>query len=373
MFDFTLKDDSENTLQKCGVYKITCTTNGKFYIGSTSQSFRIRFTGHRKDLRSDNHHSKYFQNCYNKYTEASFKLEVLEVMYKTVDNFKTLLLDREQFHMDENLPELNMYPSARSCLGFKRDDDFCNKIRDAAISRFTSNTGESNIYWYNDRFIVDVRHKRVGSFTNLEEAVKARDHYLNTKETYKKPSKSNQRNITSQDSGWTVLVKGKYVGFYQELADAIQARDEFIALPPELQIAKKRNPSNTGHTNIQYRKSRDCYRVLFGDIEVCGSCKTLEEAIQIKERYLATGEKPPSKMSGTGYDYVIKTANGRYAFRYKKKQFGTHSTLEEAVAARDHYFVTQNESVDCGSNSATTSTTGSSTNNPKSSSDTQSS
>jgi group I intron endonuclease len=228
LFDFTLKDDPESTLLKCGIYKITCTTNGKFYIGSTSQSFRIRFTGHRKDLRSESHHSKYFQNCYNKYTEASFKLEVLEVMDKTVDDFKTILLDREQFHMDENLPELNMYPSARSPLGFKRDDDFCNKIRDAAISRFTSNTGESNIYWYNNRFIVDVRHKRVGSFTSLEEAVVARNHYINTKETFIKPTLSKEPYITSQDTGWKVLVKGVYVGYYKDLTTAIQKRDLYL-------------------------------------------------------------------------------------------------------------------------------------------------
>lgn len=228
MFDFTLKDDSESTLLKCGIYKITCTTNSKFYIGSTSQSFRTRFTEHRKSARANKHHSKYFQNCYNKYSESSFKLEVLEVLDKAVDDFKTVLLDREQFHIDQSIPELNMFPVARNCLGFKRDDDFCNKIREAAISRMTSNTGESNIYWYNDRFIVDVRHKRVGSFTDLGEAVKARDHYIATKETYKKPTKSNQKNITWQDCGWKVEVKKVYVGFYKDLDLAIQKRDLYI-------------------------------------------------------------------------------------------------------------------------------------------------
>lgn len=228
MFDFTLKDDPKYTLRKCGIYKIICTANGKFYIGSTSQTFRTRLTKHYKDLQAGRHHSRYLQNCYNKHGEASFQLEVLEILDKTVDNFKAIILGREQFHMDENTPELNMYPSAISCLGFKRDDDFCNKIREAAISRMTSNTGESNIYWYNNRFIVDVRHKRVGSFTDLEEAVIARDHYINTKETFIKPTKSKEPYITWQDCGWKVLVKGVYVGFYKDLATAIQKRDLYL-------------------------------------------------------------------------------------------------------------------------------------------------
>ena len=89
--------------------------------------------------------------------------------------------------------------------------------------------------------------------------------------------------------------------------------------------------------------------------------------------YLETGAKDvPDKntewkvkplLQPTQYSVIIRGVTLGHCF----------PSYEAAVEARDAYIKAQNESADCGSNSSTTSTTGSSTYNPKSSSDTQSS
>ena len=62
---------------KCGVYKITCLSNGKFYIGSSKNIFK-RWDNHRWSLRHNKHNNKYLQNAWNKYGENDFIFEILE-------------------------------------------------------------------------------------------------------------------------------------------------------------------------------------------------------------------------------------------------------------------------------------------------------
>lgn len=62
-----------------GIYKIKNRANGKFYIGSTN-SFSLRWSTHRGQLRSGNHTNKHLQSAWNKYGENNFEFEVLEVI-----------------------------------------------------------------------------------------------------------------------------------------------------------------------------------------------------------------------------------------------------------------------------------------------------
>lgn len=77
------------------IYRITCTANGKFYIGSTMNKAQ-RWARHRKELRAGVHVNKNMQASWNKYGEASFVFEVLE----EVENV-ALLLVAEQRYLDE--------------------------------------------------------------------------------------------------------------------------------------------------------------------------------------------------------------------------------------------------------------------------------
>lgn len=61
------------------IYRITCTANQKFYIGSTVNKNQ-RWARHRKDLRLGTHPNKNLQASWSKYGEAAFVFEVLEVL-----------------------------------------------------------------------------------------------------------------------------------------------------------------------------------------------------------------------------------------------------------------------------------------------------
>lgn len=80
-----------------GVYVITCTVNGKIYIGSSSNC-KHRWERHKRDLRGSRHHSVYLQRAWNCHGEQSFIFTVLEECDKTV------LFEREQYWLDTLQP-----------------------------------------------------------------------------------------------------------------------------------------------------------------------------------------------------------------------------------------------------------------------------
>jgi group I intron endonuclease len=59
------------------IYKIINTTNGKFYVGSTTNT-RERFRTHRNKLRGNKHHCPHLQAAWNKYGENAFLFRVVE-------------------------------------------------------------------------------------------------------------------------------------------------------------------------------------------------------------------------------------------------------------------------------------------------------
>jgi hypothetical protein len=72
------------------IYKITCKTNNKFYIGSATWYLK-RVDKHKWCLKNNNHPNKHLQSAYNKYGKDSFIFEIIE--YCNNDT----LIDREQY------------------------------------------------------------------------------------------------------------------------------------------------------------------------------------------------------------------------------------------------------------------------------------
>lgn len=83
--------------EECGVYRITNTANGKFYVGS-SVNMRYRQYTHLSWLRKGRHENGYLQRAFSKNGEQSFVFEVLEKCNREV------LLEREQWYLDTLSP-----------------------------------------------------------------------------------------------------------------------------------------------------------------------------------------------------------------------------------------------------------------------------
>jgi len=94
-----------------GVYRITCTTTGKFYIGSSSKVSH-RWTKHKNDLSKGRHHSEKLQRAWDKYGAGAFVFEALELTPTPAE-----ALMAEQILIDTLHPTLNVLTVAGSCLG----------------------------------------------------------------------------------------------------------------------------------------------------------------------------------------------------------------------------------------------------------------
>lgn len=97
---------------KSGIYAIEHVESGKQYIGS-ARKFVSRFSLHKMQLRSGEHHSAYLQRAWDKYGEAAFIFKVL-IQCTSAD-----LLRYEQLAIDALRPSYNMNPKAGSVTGLK--------------------------------------------------------------------------------------------------------------------------------------------------------------------------------------------------------------------------------------------------------------
>lgn len=116
--------------QQAGIYRILNQINGKFYIGS-SVRLEDRRSRHWTDLRKQRHPNLHLQRAFIAYGEAAFTFEVLEIL----SNDKLILMNREQFYMDQLQPEYNMAPKAYSCLGVTRSKETRLKMSQSASGR----------------------------------------------------------------------------------------------------------------------------------------------------------------------------------------------------------------------------------------------
>jgi group I intron endonuclease len=82
-------------LQSTGIYKIENLKNGKYYIGSTSETFCRRFSYHISALRRGSHKNAHLQNAFNKYNEDNFQFLILERC------LPEKCLEREQVYLDK--------------------------------------------------------------------------------------------------------------------------------------------------------------------------------------------------------------------------------------------------------------------------------
>jgi group I intron endonuclease len=133
--------DSKNKI--CGIYKILCTANNEFYIGSSKDIlYRLKIhaslLSKNKYINTKRKHGckSYMQNAYNKYGAESFKYFVLE---QCVEN---ILLTREQYYLTNLQPKFNSSHKAGRPPLFSEltNEQQQRKIKNNFISRTKNNT-----------------------------------------------------------------------------------------------------------------------------------------------------------------------------------------------------------------------------------------
>lgn len=116
-----------------GIYRIVCTKNGRYYIGSSS-NINKRWATHKKQLSDNVHPNVFMQRAWNKYGETSFRIEILE----HVSN--DMLLSVEQNYLSEHVGSQNCMNLKLTAGGgvSKRDID---KFRYARVGKAPWNKG----------------------------------------------------------------------------------------------------------------------------------------------------------------------------------------------------------------------------------------
>lgn len=137
-----------------GIYKITCVTTGKFYIGS-SINLQKRLYEHRRTLRNGTHSNHKMQNAWNKHGEQTFISSVIELA------LPQFLLEREQYWLDKMKPALNIAISAQSAhMGLKHSTESIAKMSTNRRGKPAHNRGQKHTDAARAKMSVAMRGKR---------------------------------------------------------------------------------------------------------------------------------------------------------------------------------------------------------------------
>ena len=130
-----VSEEDLSSIKKFGIYKISY--KNKVYIGSTTQSFYIRWIQHMYEMKNFKHSNQKIMNIINKYGIDKLIFEIVEV----VDN-KNKVLEREQYYIDlydSYKKGLNCSPIAKNSTGCIRSKETLEKYFYKKVSQYSKN------------------------------------------------------------------------------------------------------------------------------------------------------------------------------------------------------------------------------------------
>ncbi len=110
-----------------GVYQIKNMFDDKVYIGS-SVNISQRISVHKSVLRRGSHQNQYLQRAWTKHGESAFCFTIVEVV-----DLATMLIEREQFHINRFPDNYNLCSFAGRTTGYKHSPQ--TKLKIGAASK----------------------------------------------------------------------------------------------------------------------------------------------------------------------------------------------------------------------------------------------
>ena len=129
-----------------GIYIIKNKITGRQYVGSTIDS-DTRWRRHRNSLDKEIHHSRYLNHAWKKYGAEAFEFLMVE---EVID--RRILIEREQWWLDNIDSLYNMNRKAYSCLGYKWTSEQLAK-------RVAAQSGDN--HWSKKKKFTDEAKKRM--------------------------------------------------------------------------------------------------------------------------------------------------------------------------------------------------------------------
>ena len=197
-------------LYESGIYRIRNVINDKCYYGSSTNLNKRWKYEHLKALQQNKHYNKHLQNAWNKYHEANFVFEIVEIVLD-----KSKILEREQAYLDAKAGEYNISKSAKGGSG-KKSIETKNKISKHKQEWWKENagimTGEKHPF-YGKHHKLETRkeitaNRKDKSLTN-DQVLLIRQLYETTKTSHRKLAKQfsidNHRTIGRMLKGQTYI------------------------------------------------------------------------------------------------------------------------------------------------------------------------
>jgi group I intron endonuclease len=247
--------------KEAGIYSITSKINGKRYIGS---AIRIctRWSNHKSMLKINKHHSPQLQNHYNKYGLEDLIFSVVEIIEKadlTLQEFKELLLEREQFYLNNwNECQFNCLKTAGSLLGRKTKNSkyYIYKKEHKTYQTYYSINGVRkyfNSYELEEDAKLEIEYIKSLNEEQLIEYTKTYKNRSKTKipKNYMFDAKSNKWRVSM-----TINTKNYYFGSFYTEQEAINQVDYINTLNIE---DKLKYGDSKSYPKIHKRKSNSKY------------------------------------------------------------------------------------------------------------------
>ena len=167
-----------------GIYQIEL--NNKIYIGSTTSSFKSRWSQHLSDFKKGRN-SPHMQNAYNKYGDSTLKFSILKIVKRKED-----CIPREQYYIDTLKPQYNICQIAGSCLGVVHTEETKRKMSEANKGKIISEETKRKMREAKKGRKLSEEHKR-----KIGVAIKGNIH---TEETKRKMSEASKGIICSEET-----------------------------------------------------------------------------------------------------------------------------------------------------------------------------
>ena len=154
-------DITTESLEKAGVYKLTCVATKKCYVGSSVNIYH-RLKNHNYNLTKGIHTNTYLQNTVNKYGQDSIRAEVLE--YTSREE----VLVKEKEWIDKLKPEFNFIldPVAKASYTPELREKLSMKAKAHAAKKGYRNPSQRAVECYT------MEGEFVRSFDSMKEAAK---------------------------------------------------------------------------------------------------------------------------------------------------------------------------------------------------------
>jgi len=173
-------------INKCGIYQITNTITGNYYIGSSNNIYN-RIQTHRWRLSNHTHTNPHLQSAWDKYGEKAFEFSA--ILLCDIEN----KLYYEQILLDDLKPVYNIATSAKATFqGRRHTEETRRKMSEAKKSNPISEEHKRKLIDSNRRRVISEETRR-----KMSEAAKRK---VVSEETKRKLSEAGKLRVVSEET-----------------------------------------------------------------------------------------------------------------------------------------------------------------------------